>query len=347
MDLFFIDIIALPLLYIPIILLLMTAFSFQLYSKSQKRRDLYLSIALFVSAILGFIPYKWANSAEDLLFWDTPFHWATIATLLATGFSLIYSNALTKKQQVAYIGLLVISLLSLPAYAVISGSLVAIALFAFGCFLLIEVRDGYSNESVLAYSFMILGISSFVGQWFPLNGGRFLYGVFLLLLLGFETVRFFTKIVLMLQSASLNSLTDTLTGLYNKDFLMNKADQLIGEEEISIIFADIDDFKKLNDTKGHAEGDLVLQQVGTIFSDILSMKGYACRYGGEEMVGIVYNGDAKRLAIEFCEKVAKRTSVTVSVGVATGNEDSQSLIIKADERMYKAKKSGKNQVIFD
>jgi len=223
--------------------------------------------------------------------------------------------------------------------------IVAFGLIGLGIFLLIEVRNGHFNETLLSISFLLLGLFIFIGHWLPFNGGRFLYGVILLFMLANEMVRFFERVVLMLKSASINSMTDPLTGLYNKGFLHRKSAQLIEKQEIGIIFADIDNFKQLNDTKGHDVGDTVLQQVASLLEEIIGDSGFAVRFGGEELVGIVQNGDTEELAGRFCRQVAKKTQVTVSVGTAVGKDDSKGLIKLADERMYSAKASGKNKVV--
>lgn len=111
----------------------------------------------------------------------------------------------------------------------------------------------------------------------------------------------------------MNSIKDPLTNLYNKGFLFRKTEQLIKQQPISIIFIDIDNFKTLNDTKGHDYGDQVLCQVGMVLKEVLENKGYFCRFGGEEMVGILIDGNAIKVAEQYRKAAA--------------------LIKKADERM--------------
>lgn len=100
----------------------------------------------------------------------------------------------------------------------------------------------------------------------------------------------------MMNSAGVNSITDPLTGLYNKRFLMTKAEQLVAKQSISIIFADIDNFKELNDQKGHDMGDSVLKEVAKALKETVANHGFACRYGGEEIVSLITNGNPIEIA---------------------------------------------------
>ncbi|MEK5071777.1 diguanylate cyclase [Sporosarcina sp. FSL K6-1508] len=345
MKLFSIDIIALPLIYIPVVLLLMTALSIQLFSKTKRTNDLTLGVIFLVNASIAFFPYRWA-SGEALPFWSLPFHLATISVLVSVGANLYFSKALLIRQQWTYTVMLLVTVISLLFPANLAGVIVGLSLLMYGAFLLYEIREGFLKENILAISFLILGILNFIGNLLPYNGGRFLFSFFLFMLLCYEMFRFFERVVFMLRAASINSMTDGLTGLYNKAYMEKKAEQLAERQEIGIIFADIDNFKQLNDTKGHDEGDAVLIKVSSLLQEVLEESGYGCRFGGEELVGIVYNGDAEELAGRFCRQVEKKAGVTVSVGVARGKGNSHLLIKQADERMYEAKNSGKNQVIF-
>lgn len=148
----------------------------------------------------------------------------------------------------------------------------------------------------------------------------------------------------MMNSAGVNSITDPLTGLYNKRFLMTKAEQLVAKQSISIIFTDIDNFKELNDQKGHDMGDSVLKEVAKALKETVANHGFACRYGGEEIVSLITNGNPIEIAENFRKKVEK-IGTTVSVGVASGKKDTKWIINQADKNMYEAKNTGKNRVI--
>lgn len=160
------------------------------------------------------------------------------------------------------------------------------------------------------------------------------------------------------------STTDDLTSLYTHGFfqtyLMNKVKGLKYEErDLSVLFADIDDFKQYNDKYGHQEGDYVLRSVAQAITREARGEDIASRYGGEEFT-LIMGCDfetacqiAERLRAgveERCSRFADpniKANVTVSIGLASFGRDGDSaekLVQIADARMYKAKSLGKNQV---
>lgn len=344
MNIFSIDIIALPLLFLPVGLILLATLSVHLYLKFKRRNYLYFSIAVFINALISLYPYTSATG-EALIFWSASFQVSTIAILLTVIATEYFIGTKKRLKLMSLGGGVLITIISLSFSDTVSGSFTGFVLLALGSGFLYVIRGNRSNEEVLAYFFITLGVLGFIGHWFPFNGGRFLYSLTLVVLLGHELIYFVRRVVDLLEVASINSITDSLTGLYNKGFLSQKSEQLATNQEIGIVFADIDNFKNLNDTKGHAEGDLVLQQIAGIAKDIIGQNGYACRYGGEEIVLIVQRGNAVEVGKRLCREVEKHTEVTVSVGVALGMNNSQEVIKVADERMYTAKKQGKNQVV--
>ncbi|UJF31537.1 GGDEF domain-containing protein [Paenibacillus hexagrammi] len=147
-----------------------------------------------------------------------------------------------------------------------------------------------------------------------------------------------------------SSITDGLTRLYNRKYFYNRVTQHVQRHlPISVLFSDIDNFKKLNDTQGHQKGDEVLKQVAQILKDEVEEYGIAGRYGGEEMVVMVTDPGIKMDA--FAERVRKRieseTIVTASIGYSKYKKglSAEELIKQADEAMYKAKTTGKNKVV--
>lgn len=160
------------------------------------------------------------------------------------------------------------------------------------------------------------------------------------------------------------STTDDLTSLYTHGFfqtyLVNKVSNLKTDgTNLTVVFLDIDDFKKYNDQFGHQEGDYVLQKVAQTITQEARGEDIASRYGGEEftlILGCDFDtacrvAERLRSSIEercstFADPNVKR-SVTVCVGIATFGHDADSgdkLVQIADARMYQAKKRGKNQV---
>jgi diguanylate cyclase (GGDEF)-like protein len=156
--------------------------------------------------------------------------------------------------------------------------------------------------------------------------------------------------------------TDFLTNIANKKAVM---DELNKQESIfkrygtnySVVFFDIDHFKNINDTYGHDAGDVILKSLGLLFKRYARDIDMIGRFGGEEFVAILPNTD-KEGAYKFAEKLRSiiqktkfmykntRINVTVSGGVASRNEtDSSEATLKlADERLYKAKRGGRNKI---
>jgi diguanylate cyclase (GGDEF)-like protein len=146
-----------------------------------------------------------------------------------------------------------------------------------------------------------------------------------------------------------SSITDGLTGLYNRRHFTTKAEQLMRRQKgLAVIFCDIDNFKKLNDTQGHHKADGVLKQVAEIMKEESAGIGAAGRYGGEELLACISMERVKpdRVAESIRSRVEKETIVTVSVGVSTSKDSHEviQLIKQADEAMYHSKTTGKNKV---
>jgi diguanylate cyclase (GGDEF)-like protein len=161
--------------------------------------------------------------------------------------------------------------------------------------------------------------------------------------------------------------TDPLTKIYNRrymnEFLTKETERSKrARKKFAIVLADLDDFKKINDTYGHICGDFVLQAI--VSGMINSIREYDIlgRYGGEEFL-IIMPEIQKQAAVDVANRIRRnieaheielkggeRVAVTASFGVASYAEDGHSpddLLIKADERLYKAKWTGKNRVVSD
>ncbi|OMF37058.1 GGDEF domain-containing protein [Paenibacillus sp. FSL H8-0548] len=146
-----------------------------------------------------------------------------------------------------------------------------------------------------------------------------------------------------------SSIIDGLTGLYNRRHFSSKAEQLLqSSKSMAIIFCDIDNFKKLNDTYGHHRADGVLKQVAEIIKEESSGIGSAGRYGGEELLSCISTELVKPevVAESIRRRVEQESMVTISVGYCTSKEskDIQEMIKLADEAMYISKTTGKNKV---
>jgi diguanylate cyclase (GGDEF)-like protein len=161
-----------------------------------------------------------------------------------------------------------------------------------------------------------------------------------------------------------DALTDTLTQLPNRrngqDFLASEwiFAQSSGAS-LACLMLDIDHFKQINDSFGHAAGDAVLRQLADILKRTSRAEDMVFRYGGEEFAAILTNTNL-RVAMQVGERIRalvekavflweeQKISVTLSVGVAitTGREaDSLALIQAADSALYKAKEGGRNRIL--
>jgi len=161
-------------------------------------------------------------------------------------------------------------------------------------------------------------------------------------------------------------LLDPLTGINNRRFF----DQRVEEEAslakrnkttLSCLFLDLDHFKNINDKHGHQAGDLVLKQSSQIFDDIMRSSDLLARYGGEEFVVLLANTPIK-VAHDIAERIRQRIAttkfaisdtetlhITLSIGLAVLDhrnaiKTTQQLINAADQAVYVAKESGRNQV---
>jgi diguanylate cyclase (GGDEF)-like protein len=163
------------------------------------------------------------------------------------------------------------------------------------------------------------------------------------------------------------SITDALTGAHNRRYLM---EQLPREVErcrryaypLSVIMCDIDNFKRINDERGHAAGDDVLQQfVGRVQREIRSNSDWISRYGGEEFLLVLPETEFES-GVQVAEKIramvgsvpfetrAGDISVTASFGVAATGPDGPDLLLNvdglikaADQCLYRSKQEGRDR----
>ncbi len=164
-----------------------------------------------------------------------------------------------------------------------------------------------------------------------------------------RSIDWFGAIIFSLASVSILVISDALKGLFNRFYLYTTVTLLINENKvISVIFFDLDNFKKLNDTRGHEEGDKALKAVASILKEEAEEVGIAGRYSGEEMVILVDDPDVDidTFAERIRERIEDETIVTASMGYSTivDGDSTDSLIKKADKAMYVSKMSGKNRV---
>ena len=148
--------------------------------------------------------------------------------------------------------------------------------------------------------------------------------------------------------------TDPLTGVANRralDDTLNSqfAMMLRYDSSFTLAMFDIDRFKKINDSRGHLQGDRILQKVARLLDDYARETDTVARYGGEEFVIIMPHTNIKGAAI-FADRIRVRVEekmpVTISGGVACAlqGDTAESLLARADKALYEAKAAGRNRV---
>ncbi|MEG3192651.1 GGDEF domain-containing protein [Lysobacter sp. D1-1-M9] len=151
--------------------------------------------------------------------------------------------------------------------------------------------------------------------------------------------------------------TDELTGLLNRTGWNAAAIELVaraGErgQQLSAVFFDIDRFKRVNDTHGHAIGDEILRHLGGVITHQLPRDSVAARFGGEEFVALLATGDSDD-AVEYAHDVRRAFAAAVATyrcGVSAGiahqhpGETLSELLKRADRGLYAAKAEGRDRV---
>lgn len=153
------------------------------------------------------------------------------------------------------------------------------------------------------------------------------------------------------KSAISQSLTDELTGLPNRRHLNIKLRELENKTG-TICIADIDHFKKINDTYGHGAGGKVLRNIGLRMSIFVNDTVFISRSGGEEFAIVIFDNVCANEIIKNIKALVSDEScgniiVTLSFGVAIkyGNDSSATIIASADDALYRAKKAGRDCII--
>jgi two-component system cell cycle response regulator len=160
------------------------------------------------------------------------------------------------------------------------------------------------------------------------------------------------------------AVTDQLTGLHNRRYMTGQLNALVnravrGGDPVSALMIDIDHFKKINDSFGHAVGDEVLREFAVRLASNVRAVDLPCRYGGEEFTVIMPDTsleDAGRIAERIRLHVAgspfrvgeEQLTVTISIGASStsGEGDTPDALLKrADDAVYEAKSGGRNKVV--
>ncbi|MFI6074558.1 diguanylate cyclase [Actinoplanes sp. NPDC051343] len=159
---------------------------------------------------------------------------------------------------------------------------------------------------------------------------------------------------------------DALTGLHNRRFVNERLPVLLGEAAaqgtpLAVALVDLDHFKRVNDTLSHATGDEVLQIIGELLQQATTGSDVAARMGGEEFL-LIFPGASPAEAAERCERLRLRVRayawgpvtgslpVTTSIGVTTvtgAGPTSSTVLSRADDNLYAAKRAGRDRVVAD
>jgi diguanylate cyclase (GGDEF)-like protein/PAS domain S-box-containing protein len=161
------------------------------------------------------------------------------------------------------------------------------------------------------------------------------------------------------------SVRDHLTGLFNRRYLEETLERELLRASrkhlsLSIIMLDVDNFKQFNDTWGHAAGDVILRELGSLLINHVRGEDVACRYGGDEFMIIlpdISQEITRQRAEILCEHARHNHiqfegqtlgTITLSLGIAVFPEDgstSAMLLRSADAALYRAKHEGRNRVV--
>ncbi len=183
----------------------------------------------------------------------------------------------------------------------------------------------------------------------------------------YENMVLYHRLLETYKIKEVQAVTDELTGLYNYRYLMRELQREIYRTQrfgkpFSVIMFDIDHFKNYNDANGHVKGDELLKKMARLIEEHTRRTDTAARYGGEEFF-IILPGLEKNEAASIAEKMQQlierhrfynqkgqpNKNLTISTGVATFPQDAndlRNLIENVDKALYKAKRSGRNQVVI-
>jgi diguanylate cyclase (GGDEF)-like protein len=240
------------------------------------------------------------------------------------------------------------------AAQVVSPFVIGLGLFRF------PLRMGVIALSIL----LITLIASYLGFGIPLfPQAAWLIGITVLVLVLFYTtlerearLDFITRLTLYHLAT-----TDGLTGIANRAYFLEQLRRMLANgERVALMLFDVDNFKSVNDTYGHAAGDTALRTIGTILSEAAGQSGLAGRLGGEEFAVILPCSTVKG-ANSLAEAIAAKVRttlipyshgsfrVTLSGGVAISTPPHlvsvDKLLHSADRLMYQAKHAGRNRVM--
>lgn len=240
---------------------------------------------------------------------------------------------------------------------------------------IIYLTGGLRSFMHVAHAIPICGSAIRFGVWGGITGfmlslavtvAMFIVGniavslpLFFHIIAGIGTLAFATWLVVILAEKELqlhkklylSSITDSLTGLYNFAYLRERVMEAISRyhregQRFTLVFLDLDNFKKVNDRHGHLAGDVVLKQVAELLIRNTRGQEILVRYGGDEFILFMPNTGKEEgeMVLERLKKLLYETRFSEEIGVSGGvavfpedGEDLDTLLAAADKRMYAAK----------
>ena len=224
----------------------------------------------------------------------------------------------------------------------------------------LEVQTGVPQQHVCTYR-LVLGDEA-LGHLVLTRATPFVHDEIVLFENFLVTLAFPLRNALMYQRALQSALRDPLTGLYNRsamDTALHREILLAGRNgtPLSLVILDIDHFKSINDSHGHATGDAVIKTLSDRLIDCVRKSDILSRFGGEEFSVLMNNTDqdgarlmAERICLAVraapCHMPGGDVGFTVSAGVATlrARENDRLFFERADAALYEAKRSGRDRV---
>jgi diguanylate cyclase (GGDEF)-like protein len=354
-----------------IMLSLMFIMSFRLYVN--RRKKAYFSfMASLVVMILQYLILIWLDLQDQALHYTTDYLAQTLQVvsfiLINMGIYQLYNRSKTKEHLIFTFMLALAFFIVVLHYYFIHSTPdptrevlllhdiwmdLYLFLLIFLCFYLVTPFIGQTLKYQLGLTvYFITHLAHTTNKYIfnqPVNFLSFLENFMPVLFYGIVFLFIFDRVVELLQAVYQSSITDGLTGVYNRKFFFQRVQQYVQRERnIAVIFCDIDNFKKLNDTQGHQKGDEVLKQVASILKQAVEEIGVVGRYGGEELVVLLTDTktNPQDLAEQIRDQIETETTVTVSVGYSKFKKgiNAEKLINQADHAMYTSKKTGKNKV---
>ena len=311
-----------------------------------------LALALTSALRLGlFLAYRRRNPQnEAVLRWLAPYVITLMLSSLVWGIGtllVVPGNSLFLLV-VTYVFLIGLSGSALSAYGVFVWMAVAVICSVLMPMLLLLMSRSETTTTLLA----IAGFWSFISS---------MRGVSVHSTAMDESFQLAHELRNATRIATAQAQTDGLTGLKNRRAFGETADMVLKlvareRQQGAMMVIDVDNFKQINDAFGHAAGDASLAHVARLLEGQLRRSDICGRIGGDEFVVLLPNTtiDAARgVAEKLCEAAASHPvmidgesiGISLSIGIAMGDSDSEALLRRADIAMYEAKRKGKNQVV--